>query len=220
MLSESVEDYLKAIYTLGQHGNPVSTSALAERLNVAPASITQMVKKLDQMEPSLIRYKKHHGATLTNHGERVAVEIIRHHRLIELFLQQSLGMGWDEVDAEAEKLEHVVSEALMDRIADVLGDPKFDPHGAPIPPKGGRMPVVEGLCPLTAMKTDECGTVRRVSDSDPEVLRDIGELGVVPGASLKVIERAPFDGPIHIQLETTTHALGPNVAARVLMEKD
>lgn len=220
MLSEAVEDYLKAIYTLEQRERPVSTSALAERLSVAPASVTQMIKKLDQMDPKLITYKKHHGTTLTPHGERVAVEIVRHHRLIELFLQKSLGMGWDEVDAEAEKLEHVVSESLMDRIVAVLGDPKFDPHGDPIPPKGGSMPIVEGLSPLSMLESGTGGTVSRVSDSDPEVLRYLGDLGVVPGALVEVLDKAPFEGPIHIRIyqDEQTHALGLNVAARVLME--
>jgi len=145
MLSEAVEDYLKAIYTIADGTKPVSTSAIATRLGVAPASVTQMLKKLAEMKPRLVLYKRHHGVQLTPHGEKVALEVIRHHRLVELFLQEALGMSWDEVDKEAERLEHVVSETLADRMAEKLGHPQFDPHGDPIPSKSGAMPEGEAL---------------------------------------------------------------------------
>lgn len=215
-----MEDYLKAIYTLGQAGETVTTSALAERLEVAPASVTQMLKKLDQMQPRLVEYTRHKGVSLTANGETVAIEVIRHHRLIELFLHQSLGMTWDQVHAEAERLEHVVSEALSDRIAHVLGDPKFDPHGDPIPAKGGKMPS-NSHSRLDELASGTKAIVRRVCDDDPEMLRYLGGLGVVPGALVEVTERAPFDGPLHIAVGTgkqRRHALGINVAQQVYVE--
>lgn len=219
MLSEAVEDYLKAIYTLRQGRDPVSTSAIALRLEVAPASVTQMLKKLDQMRPRLVEYKRHHGVSLTRHGEKIALEVIRHHRLVELFLQQALGMSWDEVDQEAERLEHVVSEALADRIATVLGDPKFDPHGAPIPPKNGKMPDMPSLR-LVDFGAGEQVRVCEVCDDDPAILRYLGGLGVVPNALLTLIAKGPFDGPIHIQIGASDeeHALGRRVAGLISVE--
>jgi len=219
MLSEAVEDYLKAIYTLRQGRDSVSTSAIAQRLEVAPASVTQMLKKLDQMRPRLVEYRRHHGVILTRHGEKIALEVIRHHRLVELFLQQALGMSWDEVDQEAERLEHVVSEALADRIAAVLGDPKFDPHGAPIPPKNGKMPE-DIYMRLSDLGIGEQVQVREVCDDDPAILRYLGELGVVPKAMVTVLEHAPFDGPVHIQVGESDerHALGRRVAGLISVE--
>ncbi len=221
MLTEATEDYLKAIFSLSRKMDRVPTSAIAARLKVAPASVTQMIKKLDGMKPKLVEYQRHRGVTLTAHGERVAIEVIRHHRLIELFLHESLGMRWDEVDREAERLEHVISTALADRIADALGDPKYDPHGDPIPPKGGRMPA-DDLIPLRNLEAGQRGTVRRVSDQDPEMLRYLGGLGIVPGTEVLVAEKAPFDGPIHVALcdggNGERHALGQRVAGRVYVE--
>ncbi len=222
MLSEAVEDYIKAIYTLCAGGGSVSTSAIAERLEVAPASVTQMLKKLDGMEPKLVDYRRHHGVTLTKNGERIAIEILRHHRLIELFLQEALGMSWDQVDKEAERLEHVVSEALADRMAAVLGNPKFDPHGDPIPSKGGDIPE-DTLCCLSALEAGQAGIVRRVSDEDSEMLRYVASLGIVPNVPVQVLEKGPFDGPIHVRVTgadaSKDHALGRKVAQQVFVER-
>ena len=221
MLSEAVEDYLKAIYTIKDGTNPVSTSAIAQRLSVAPASVTQMLKKLADMKPRLVEYRRHHGVQLTPHGEKIALEVIRHHRLVELFLQEALGMSWDEVDQEAERLEHVVSETLADRMAEVLGHPEFDPHGDPIPTKTGDMPAGKALLNLVQLVPGQEGVVRRVCDDDPEVLRYVASLGIVPKAALRVTEKAPFDGPIHVAVdfagETQTHALGQRVASQVFV---
>ena len=137
MLSEAVENYLKAIYEIEQDSGRVTTNALAERMVVKPASVTGMIKKLAEGKPRLVDYERHRGVSLTPAGRRIALEVIRHHRLIELYLQQSLGYAWDEVHDEAEKLEHVISEEFEDRIAEMLGDPEFDPHGDPIPAKNG-----------------------------------------------------------------------------------
>ncbi|MBI2423207.1 MAG: metal-dependent transcriptional regulator [Candidatus Hydrogenedentes bacterium] len=221
ILSESIEDYLKAIYTLQEKESPVSTSALAARLQVAPASVTQMLKKLDLMKPHLVRYKKHHGVELTPHGEKIAVEVIRHHRLIELFLQQALGMSWDEVDREAERLEHVVSPHLADRMAHVLGNPQFDPHGDPIPQKDGSFPVSDLMC-LLKLEAGQSGVVRRVRDADPELLRYVAGLGIVPGSQIHVVDKGPFDGPIHVRLHPANgqeqYALGQTVASQIFVE--
>jgi DtxR family Mn-dependent transcriptional regulator len=221
MLSEAVEDYLKAIYTIKDGTNPVSTSAIAQRLGVAPASVTQMLKKLADMKPRLVEYRRHHGVQLTPHGEKIALEVIRHHRLVELFLQEALGMSWDEVDQEAERLEHVVSETLADRMAEVLGHPEFDPHGDPIPSKSGDMPTGIALMNLVHLAPGQEGTVRRVCDDDPEVLRYVASLGIVPKAVLRVTEKAPFDGPIHVEVDFSggkqTHALGQRVASQVFV---
>lgn len=221
MLSEAVEDYLKAIYTIKDGTNPVSTSAIAQRLGVAPASVTQMLKKLADMKPRLVEYRRHHGVQLTANGEKIALEVIRHHRLVELFLQEALGMSWDQVDQEAERLEHVVSETLADRMAEVLGHPEFDPHGDPIPSKSGDMPVGEALLNLVHLNPGQEAIVRRVCDDDPEVLRYVASLGIIPKASLRVIEKAPFDGPIHVEVAVAgvnaTHALGQRVASQVFV---
>jgi DtxR family Mn-dependent transcriptional regulator len=221
VLSEAAEDYLKAVYLLRRGTESVSTSEIAARLGVAPASVTQMIKKLDGMRPRLLVYTRHRGVTLTPHGERVAVEIIRHHRLIELFLAESLGMSWDEVHAEAEKLEHVISPAMADRIADKLGDPKYDPHGAPIPAKGGRMPET-GWQPLCALSAGQSGIIRSVHDADAELLRYLGGLGMRPGTRVHMVEKTPFDGPLHVDVgEGTTkarHILGQRAASEVLVE--
>ena len=221
MLSEAVEDYLKAIYTIKDGVNPVSTSAIAQRLSVAPASVTQMLKKLADMKPRLVEYRRHHGVQLTPHGEKIALEVIRHHRLVELFLQEALGMSWDQVDQEAERLEHVVSETLADRMAEVLGHPQFDPHGDPIPSKTGDMPVGEALINLVFLEPGQRGIVRRVCDDDPEVLRYMASLGIIPKANVRVTEKAPFDGPIHVEVildgGSNTHALGQRVASQVFV---
>src|SRR5262245_24773120 len=143
MISHAVEDYVKAIYELEEDFGKVTTSALAEKLAVAPASVTGMIQKLAEAKPKLVKYERHHGVTLTPAGRKIALEVIRHHRLIELYLAEELGFAWDQVDAEAEKLEHVISEEFEDKIAERLGHPTTDPHGDPIPSKDG---AVAPLC--------------------------------------------------------------------------
>lgn len=221
MLSEAVEDYLKAIYTIADGTTPVSTSAIAARLGVAPASVTQMLKKLADMKPRLVVYRRHHGVQLTPQGEKVALEVIRHHRLVELFLQEALGMSWDEVDQEAERLEHVVSASLADRMAEKLGNPQFDPHGDPIPSKTGDMPEGDALLNLAQIPVGQECVVRRVCDDDSEVLRYVASLGIIPKARIVLTEKAPFDGPIYVQVSlggvTQVHALGQRVAGQVFV---
>jgi DtxR family Mn-dependent transcriptional regulator len=227
MISHSIEDYLKAIYELAEETGRASTSALAERLDVKPASVTGMLQKLAdpsqaavEQRPVLVNYERHHGASLTPAGIKIALEVIRHHRLIELYLAEALGYDWDQVHGEAEKLEHVISEEFEDRISAFLGDPKRDPHGDPIPTKEG---TVAATCrtTLTDMDAGQHGRVARVRDDDPALLRYLGELGIVPDAAVTVDKRAPFDGPLHVRVGAGTeaaHALGREVTDRVFVD--
>jgi DtxR family Mn-dependent transcriptional regulator len=221
MISESTENYLKAIYELGHHGEKVSTNTLAEALGVVPASVTGMLKKLSEERPRLVNYERHHGASLTPAGRKIALEVIRHHRLIELYLHQALGYSWDEVDAEAERLEHVISEEFEDRIAAMLGHPEFDPHGDPIPSKDGTL--LERITPaLSELAAGQSGRVARVKDEDPALLRYLAELGIIPSATLTVSERSPFGGTLYVRVgeapNSPAHALGKEVTDQVYVE--
>ena len=216
MATEAVDDYLKAIFQLAGDGSRASTASLARKLSVAPASVTGMLKKLSQTDPPWIVYEKHHGAALTDHGRNRALEIIRHHRLIELFLHHSLGYSWDEVHDEAEKLEHAISETFEDRIAKALGNPEIDPHGHLIPRKDGTMPERPDYC-LLEVKVGSSAKVSKVSDRDPEMLRYLSGIGIRPGISLELVERGPFDGPLMLRVngEQKLRALGTRVAAEI-----
>jgi DtxR family Mn-dependent transcriptional regulator len=220
-ISHAVEDYLKTIYELQEDMGKVSTNALAERLGVKAGSVTGMLQKLAEDRPRLVDYEKHRGVTLTSAGRKIALEIVRHHRLIELYLHQALGYGWDEVDAEAEKLEHVISEDFEDRIAAVLGDPKRDPHGDPIPGKDGSIAYPCGE-PLTNLTAGQKVKVARVRDDDPALLRYLAELGIVLDATLFITDKAPFDGPLHVRVgsksDAPSHALGKQVTDNVYVE--
>ncbi len=217
-LSHAIEDYLKAIYELQQGKLPVSTSALAQRLGFASASVTGMLKKMAAHSPRLVDYRRHRGVALTPTGEKIALEIIRHHRLIELYLMEALGYSWDEVHAEAEKLEHVISESFEERIANFLGDPDLDPHGEPIPTKEGRIAVSAGKR-LSALGVGQTGRIMRVADEDPELLRYLTELGLRPQAMVIVTARAPFGGPVHVETDGgAPQALGDKVAESVYVE--
>lgn len=219
MISQATQDYLKAIYELAEDYARVSTSALAERLKVAPPSVTGMLQKLADARPQLVNYERHHGATLTPAGRKVALEIVRHHRLIELYLKEALGYGWDQVHAEAERLEHVISEALEDKIADALGNPTVDPHGDPIPAKDGSV-APQSRTTLSQVDAGQTARVARVRDEDPALLRYLAELGIIPDATLTVAGRAPFEGPMHIRVgdvASEAHALGRTVTDQVFV---
>jgi DtxR family transcriptional regulator, Mn-dependent transcriptional regulator len=208
--SQSVEDYLKAIYKLeNEIDGGVSTSRLAEEMGVAGASVTNMVKRLSEM--GLVNYESYYGSTLTDAGEKIALEIIRHHRLLELYLKEVMGYSWDEVHDEAEKLEHHISEQFEDRIAELLNDPRFDPHGDPIPTKDGKMPVVKST-PLVNMEENRPCIIHRVTDQNPELLRYLEKHGLIPGVKLKITEREPFEGPLTLELENKTLTIGRKVA--------
>jgi DtxR family transcriptional regulator, Mn-dependent transcriptional regulator len=215
-MSSSIEDYAKAIYALEERaGDPVSTNALAERMCVTPASASGMVKRLGEL--GLVEHKPYHGVSLTERGRRVALEVIRHHRLLELYLVESLGVPWDQVHKEAEVLEHVLSEELEELIAAKLGDPTHDPHGDPIPT---RELTIERTSTVTmqALKAGDRGTFTRVSDSEPEMLRYLAERGIAPGAEFEVVEKQPFNGPLFVRFDDHVHVLGGSLARAIRVE--
>jgi DtxR family Mn-dependent transcriptional regulator len=214
--TEAVEDYAKAVYGLQRYGEgPVTTSALAERLGVAPSSVTAMLKRLDELD--LVRYEPYHGVTLTAAGERVALEVIRHHRLIEAFLADALEMPWDRVHDEAEVLEHYISEDLERRIADKLGNPPLDPHGDPIPTPELAI-AVDHTTALDQLQAGALATFARVSDSDPRMLRYLDERGIRPGVALRVTDVQPFGGPVFVEVDGKEHALGGELAEKMRVE--
>lgn len=219
-LSAAVEDYLKAIYELEQEidRERVPTTALAAKLGVANASVTGMLKKLAAMRPRLVDYKPYRGVRLTPRGRKVALEIIRHHRLLETYLSQALGYGWDEVHQEADRLEHVISEELEERIARFLGHPRVDPHGHPIPARDGSLPEKRELR-LTDLEVGRRARVSRVSDRDPDLLRYLDRLGLRLNAPVEVVDRGPFEGPLHVRLleRDEVHALSRQVTDQVFV---
>jgi DtxR family Mn-dependent transcriptional regulator len=214
--SEAIEDYAKAIYALSQRsGGPVGTSELAERLGVAPATATAMLKRLDGI--GLVDHQPYHGVSLTADGQRLALEVIRHHRLLESYLSEALGMPWDRVHEEAEVLEHYISEDLEVLIAEKLGEPSHDPHGDPIPGPDLALPEEDRGRPLESMADGEAATFSRVSDSDPRMLRYLAERGIRPGAQVLLKGRQPFGGPVTIEVGGAEHTLGGDLVRRMLV---
>jgi DtxR family transcriptional regulator, Mn-dependent transcriptional regulator len=205
-----VEDYAKAIYALQRGEGAVSTTALAERLGVTAASASGMVRKLD--EHGLVTHAPYRGVRLTETGTRLALEVLRHHRLLELYLSESLGVPWDRVHEEAEVLEHVLSEDLEALIAAKLGHPTHDPHGDPIPSADLQLPD-EPTQSLAELDPGTQGTFVRVSDSDPEMLRYLAERKIAPGAEVRVEDKQPFGGPLFVAINDETHVLGGTLAA-------
>lgn len=220
IITQSIQDYLKHIYELNENGGNASTNDLAARLNIAPASVTGMLQKLANANPPLVIYKKHQGVTLTKNGEKAALEVIRHHRLLETFLVTTLGYSWDEVHHEADKLEHVISEDFEARMAATLGHPTRDPHGELIPTVDLVMPV-DKSCPLASLRTDETATVRRVSDDDPALLRHLRAIGVIPEVKITVKNYSEFDGNLTLQVEgkKSNVVLGIAVTTQVFVDK-
>ncbi len=215
-VSSAIEDYAKAIYALERQGaSAVSTTALAERLGVTPASASGMVKRLCEL--GLVEHRPYHGVSLTDGGRRVALEVLRHHRLLELYLVESLGVPWDQVHKEAEVLEHVLSEELEELIAAKLGHPTHDPHGDPIPTP--ELTIEEGsTVSLQALRTGSRGTFTRVSDSDPDMLRFLADRGIAPGDAFEVIDKQPFDGPLFVRFGDAVHVLGGALARAMRVE--
>ncbi len=211
-----MEDYAKAIYVLETRGRePVSTTALAERLNVTAGSVSAMLKKLD--EHGLVSHTPYRGVRLTANGRRTALEVIRHHRLLELFLAEVLEMPWDRVHQEAEVLEHVLSSELEEIIAAKLGNPTRDPHGDPIPTPDFQIDEAETRS-LADHQPGDRGVFVRVSDADPEMLRYLGARGVTPGAGFEVVERQPFGGPLFVRFGSDVHPLGGDLAQAMRVE--
>jgi DtxR family transcriptional regulator, Mn-dependent transcriptional regulator len=218
-VSAAVQDYAKAIYALQARsgGAAVSTNDLAERLDVTPGSASGMLRKLTEL--GLVTHEPYQGVELTDEGERVALEVMRHHRLLELYLTKSLDVPWDRVHDEAEVLEHVLSEELEELIAIKLGNPTHDPHGDPIPTRDGH--IEEGDTEsMQALEPGDTGTFVRVSDSDPEMLRYLSDRGIAPGDALEVIEKQPFDGPLFARFGDDVHVLGGALARAMRVEVD
>jgi DtxR family transcriptional regulator, Mn-dependent transcriptional regulator len=216
-VSSAIEDYAKAIYALELRGGSVSTNALAERLGVTAASASGMVKRLCEM--GLVEHERYHGVSLTDGGRRIALEVIRHHRLLELYLVESLGVPWDRVHEEAEVLEHVLSEQLEARIAAKLGNPTHDPHGDPIPTP--ELTIEEGPTrSLQTLRSGDKGTFARVSDADPDMLRFLADRGIAPGDGFEVIDKQPFDGPLFVRFGDTVQVLGGALARAMRVELD
>ena len=207
-----VEDYLKAIYEIERGGGSASTTSIAERLAVAPASVSGMVRRL--ADQGLLTHERYHGVRLTAAGRLGALRTLRRHRVIEAYLVHALGYRWDQVHEEAERLEHAASDALIDRMAEVIGEPRVDPHGAPIPSREGAVEEVLGnsLADLTPGQSAE---VARVDDEDAELLRYLDELGLRPGARVLVQARGPFGGPVTVLVNGRQHSIGVSLAARV-----
>jgi DtxR family Mn-dependent transcriptional regulator len=215
--NEGAENYAKALYELqSREGGTVGTTAVAERLGVTPASASGMLRRL--AEEGVVDYAPYHGARLTPEGERIALEVIRHHRLIELFLAEVLEMPWDRVHAEAEVLEHHISEELEQLIADKLGEPALDPHGDPIPDRDLAISADDSV-PLTELGPGEKGIFTRVSDSDASMLRYLAEREIQPGTSLVVTGREPFGGPLMVEIAGRTHPLGPELAGSMRVRR-
>ena len=213
---QAIEDYLKTIYALEQEERPVTTSRIAEARGVKPGSATSMIQRLDRL--NLVDYQKHYGVTLTDSGNEIALEVIRHHRLVELYLIEALGFSWDEVHEQADILEHVISEELEEKIAEALNYPSFDPHGDPIPSREGLMVEVETLA-LADLPLNTMAVVSRVPDNaQGDLLRYLAQLGLVPGSRLSVIEAAPFDGPLTVEIDGKKEVIGNRIASSIRVE--
>lgn len=209
--NEGAQNYAKAIYELqAREPDGVGTTAVAQRLGVTPASASGMLRRL--ADEGVVEYAPYRGARLTPDGERIALEVIRHHRLIELFLAEVLGMPWDRVHEEAEVLEHHISEELEELIAAKLGEPALDPHGDPIPDRDLSISAEDSVPLLELDPGEEC-VFTRVSDSDASMLRYLAEREIQPGAAITVKGREPFGGPVMIEIAGRTHPLGPELAA-------
>jgi DtxR family Mn-dependent transcriptional regulator len=218
-VSAAVQDYAKTMYAIEQRGaGAVGTNALAAKLGVSPASASAMLKRMEEM--GLISHRPYHGASLTAAGERVALEVMRHHRLIETYLADALGVPWDRVHDEAEVLEHYISEDLEGRIAAALGEPERDPHGDPIPTSDLEL-AEDATVSLAELEPGARGVFVRVSDSDPAMLRYLAEREIAPGDGLEVVERQPFGGPLTVRFEGAVHELGGELvqAMRVGVEQ-
>ena len=213
-LSGPVEDYLKAIYELERASETAETNAIARLLGIAPASVSGMVRRL--VEQGLITHERYRGVKLTTMGRRAALKTLRRHRVIEAYLTSALGYSWDRVHDEAERLEHAASDELIDRMAAAIGEPETDPHGAPIPTREGTLRE-RSLMALATLEPGSIARVERVSDRNADRLRYLAELGIVPGATVQVIAREPFGGPIALRVEETPRTIGQELAAQILV---
>ena len=212
-LSPSTEDYLKAIYKL-EDGGPVATKALASELGIAAASVTEMTKRL--AERGLVERTPYKGALLTDAGTNVALEVLRHHRLLELYLKEEMGHSWEELHDEAERLEHHISEAFEDRLDELLGHPTRDPHGHPIPTRNGEIEEV-ATDRLADLEAGQHAVICHLADEDPALLEHLEERGLLPGASVAVVEAGAFEGPLTVRVEEGEQLVGRVVARSVFV---
>jgi DtxR family transcriptional regulator, Mn-dependent transcriptional regulator len=217
-LTISIQDYLKSIYELTENGESASTTALAKKLKISAPSVTGMIQKLASAKPALVEYQKHQGVTLTKEGKKAALEVIRHHRLLEAWLVQTLGYSWDEVHEEAERLEHVISEEFEQRIAAAMGHPDRDPHGEPIPTADLKMPL-DDTTPLSVLRPNQTATIKRVVASDKDLLRYLEGLDLIPGAQLTVKHFSPFDHNLTIKLGRKSLVLGLSITSKIFVEE-
>jgi DtxR family Mn-dependent transcriptional regulator len=212
-----MEDYLKTIYNLSPDAKIVSTSQIAEQMECAPASVTNMLQKLSSLR--LVEYRPYRGVRLTSAGKKIALEVVRHHRLIELYLSEMLGYSWDRVHDEADRLEHVISEEMESRMDEALGFPERDPHGDPIPTREGKIHTA----PVSSLWDTPAGgeevKVVRVSDRNPEVLRYLAEIGIYPKIRVRVIKKAPFNGPVSVAIGDHVHDLSEELAIQIYVER-
>jgi DtxR family transcriptional regulator, Mn-dependent transcriptional regulator len=215
LITREREDYLKTIYKLQQDETPVRTTLLAKALGVEPASVTGVVKRLAEL--NYVAHQPYRGVALTRAGELIALEVIRRHRLIELYLIDALGYSWDEVHAEAERLEHAVSPLFIQRIEAALGYPEIDPHGSPIPTTDGQIAPRRGTR-LSELGVGQQGHVARVSDDDPGLLRYLAGLSIRPGAEIDITSIEPYGGPIGVRVNGTPYSIGPQAAAQIFIE--
>lgn len=213
-LTAPVEDYLKAIYTIGRGTGAAATNEIAQRLALAPASVSGMVRRL--ADQGLLAYERYHGVKLTESGRRAALRTLRRHRVIEAYLAEALGYPWDRVHDEAERLEHAASDELVDRMAATIGEPEVDPHGAPIPSRDGLVDETEYTA-LGELPVGAAGVVVRVADEDPEMLRYLAGLLIVPGKRVTVKSRAPFDGPLVLSVGRHELSIGQALAMHILV---
>jgi DtxR family Mn-dependent transcriptional regulator len=213
-LTAPVEDYLKAIYELERSGEPAETNAIARLLGIAPASVSGMMRRL--AEQGLITHERYRGARLTAGGRRAALKTLRRHRVIEAYLTSALGYSWDRVHDEAERLEHAASDELIDRMAAAIGEPATDPHGAPIPTREGIL-LERSLVPLSSLEAGASARVERVSDRNAERLRYLAELGILPGAIVRLVSRDPFNGPIALEVASENRTIGAELASQILV---
>ncbi|NMB89925.1 MAG: metal-dependent transcriptional regulator [Chloroflexi bacterium] len=217
--SEAVEDYLKAIFDLEQGGKNITTNQIAAQLAVKPASVTSMLKKLAAFDPPLVDYHKHRGVRLTEAGKKAALRTVRQHRLIEQFLVQVMGYSWDEVHEEADHMEHAISPKFEERMATILGEPSYDPHGDPIPGPDLSLPSNITI-PLAQLPAGQTATVRRVLSSDSALLRYLGTLGIHPDARLTLLAQVPYDHTLRVRVagQDQEQVLGAELGARILVE--
>jgi DtxR family transcriptional regulator, Mn-dependent transcriptional regulator len=215
-LTGPVEDYLKAIYDIERTAGAAATNDIAQRLSVAPASVSGMIRRLS--DQGLVNHEPYRGAKLTPTGKRAALRTLRRHRIIESYLAQALGYPWDRVHEEAERLEHAASDELIDRMAASIGEPDVDPHGAPIPTRDGSVDE-RHLRSLADMESGRSARIVRVSDEDPAMLRYLADMGIVPGSIVVVADRAPFGGPITLVVGDDRHSVGPELAAHIRVDE-